>query len=69
MTKAATRSITVRLRRPEALRRIMRQRRLRTQSDVINTLIAEEVERLRSWKALEESAGAADRDGFDDRLL
>jgi hypothetical protein len=67
-SSGATRPITVRV-HPDALRRIMRKRRLRTQSDAINTLIAEEDERLRAWKVLVDSANVAARDDFDDRLL
>jgi hypothetical protein len=51
------------------LRKIMRGRHLRTQSATINTLIAEEAERLRALAVLNETAASADPDDFDDRLL
>ena len=63
-----TTPVTVRVRR-SALREIMRKRRWNTQSDAINTLIAEEQERQRAWAALKATAGSAGRNDFNDRLL
>jgi hypothetical protein len=47
----------------------MRARRLPTQSELINTLLEEEEERLRSERVLRETAGTARGSDFDDRLL
>lgn len=61
-------AITVRL--PAArVRQLMRARRSATQSELINTLLAEEEERLSSQKVLRETAGVARASDFDDRLL
>jgi hypothetical protein len=61
-------ALTVRI--PEArLRRLMRARRAKTQSELINTLLAEEEERLRSHQVLYETAGTVKRSSVDDRLL
>src|SRR2546423_1318616 len=46
-------AVTVRI-PPERLRRVMKARGLKTQSEVLNTLLEEEEERLRSHRALEE---------------
>jgi hypothetical protein len=48
------------------LRQLMRARKVKTQSELINTLLAEEEERLRSHKALRETAGRIKRSHFDD---
>ena len=65
MVKAA---ITVRV--PAArVRQLMRARRITTQSELINTLLAEEQERLSSQRVLRDTAGVAGRSDFDDRLL
>lgn len=68
MVAKSSKPITVRV-DPAALHRIMRTRRLRTQSEAINTLIAEEGERLRAWAALDATVEIARRGDFDDRLL
>jgi hypothetical protein len=61
-----TKAVTVRVRISD-LRKVMRSRRLTSQSGVINALIAEEAERLRALAVLEETAGTGG--DFDDRLL
>jgi hypothetical protein len=61
-------AITVRV--PESrVRGLMRARKLATQTELINTLLEEEEERIRSERALRETAGSVSRAGFDDRLL
>lgn len=62
------RPITVRVAEAR-LRRLMRARKVATQSELINTLLAEEEERLRSHVVLRETAGSARSGDFDDRLL
>ena len=52
---AANRAITVRVSEAR-LRKLMRARRVATQSELINTLVAEEEERLRSYAVLRETA-------------
>jgi len=47
----------------------MRARRVATQSELINTLLAEEEERLRSHAVLRETAGTARTRDVDDHLL
>jgi hypothetical protein len=57
---------------PERLQRVMKARGLKTQSEVPNALLEEEEEeeeRLRSHRALEETAGTARARDLDDRLL
>lgn len=66
--KAMTKAITVRVQLKD-LRKIMRGRHLQTQSAAINTLIAEEAERLHALSVLDETAGSAGPRDFDDRLL
>lgn len=62
------RAITVRV--PEArLKQVMRARRIATQSELFNTLLEEEVEKMSARKALEASAGKLRAKDFDDRLL
>ncbi|HVO27117.1 MAG TPA: hypothetical protein VMW56_26195 [Candidatus Margulisiibacteriota bacterium] len=65
---AATRAITVRLSEVR-LRKLMRARKVATQSELINTLLAEEEERLRSHALLRETAGTVRAADVDDRLL
>ena len=65
---AARKAVTVRVSEPR-LRRLMRARKARTQSDLINTLLAEEEERLRSHGVLRATAGTATRGELDGRLL
>ena len=60
--------MTVRV--PEAtLRKVMRGRKAETQSQLINTLLAEEEERLEAERVLRETTGVASGVDFDDRLL
>ncbi len=60
--------LTVRI--PEArLRKLMKARKAKTQSELINTLLAEEEERLRSHKVLRDTAGTVTPSSIDDRLL
>jgi len=62
------RAITVRA--VEArLQQVMRERRIATQSELFNTLLDEEVEKITSRKALELAAGKLGAKDFDDRLL
>jgi hypothetical protein len=65
---AATRAITVRLSEVR-LRKLMRARKVATQSELINTLLAEEEERLRSHALLRETAGTVRAADVNDRLL
>ena len=64
---AAKRTVTVRVSEAR-LRKLMRARRVATQSELINTLLAEEEERLRSHAVLRENAGTARTRDSDDRL-
>ncbi|TMA44597.1 MAG: type II toxin-antitoxin system HicB family antitoxin [Deltaproteobacteria bacterium] len=65
---AASKAITVRV--PLArLRKLMRARKAATQSELINSLLAEEEERLRSHGVLRETAGTARASEIRDRLL
>ena len=64
----AKRGITIRVAETR-LRKLMRARRMRTQSDLINTLLAEEEERLRSHAVLRETAGTVRSGDVHDRLL
>ncbi|MBI2964443.1 MAG: hypothetical protein HYY35_11870 [Deltaproteobacteria bacterium] len=64
----ATKAVSVRI--PEAkLRRVMRQRRMKSRSELIKTLIDEEDERIRSHQAHQRIFGSGRRVEFDDRLL
>ena len=40
-----------------------------TQSEILRMLIDNELERVRSWKAMDELYGIAKPESFDDRLL
>ncbi|TMB13565.1 MAG: hypothetical protein E6J71_22500 [Deltaproteobacteria bacterium] len=64
---AANRTVTVRVSEAR-LRKLMRARRVATQSELINTLLAEEEGRLRSHAVLRETAGTARTRDVDDRL-
>jgi len=65
---AARKALTVRI--PEArLRKLRRARKVKTQSELINTLLAEEEERLRSHQVLRDTAGTVKPADIDDRLL
>jgi len=65
---ARTKAVTVRV-AEQPFRRLMRARRAKTQSELINTLLAEEDERLRSHRALRTTTGTARPHELDDRLL
>lgn len=61
-------AITVRI--PETrLQRLMRARKAKSQSDLINTLLIEEEERLRSHRVLRGTEGTAKPSEIDDRFL
>ena len=65
---ARSKALTVRV--PEArLRNLMRARKAKTQSDLINTLLAEEEERLRSHQILRDTAGSLKPSEINDRFL
>lgn len=65
---AGSKAITIRI--PEArLRKLMRARKVKTQSDLINTLLAEEEERLHSHQILHATAGTLKPSEINDRLL
>ena len=51
------------------LRKLMRARGVKRQSDLINRLLQEEEERLESLAVLRRTAGTMRRADFDDRLL
>jgi predicted CopG family antitoxin len=51
------------------LRKLMRARGVKRQSDLINRLLEEEEERLESLSVLRRTAGTMQRSDFDDRLL
>ena len=51
------------------LRRIMRARGIKRQSDLIKRLLEEEEERLESLSVLRATAATVRRSEFDDRLL
>jgi hypothetical protein len=64
---ARSKALIVRI--PEArLRKLMRARKAKTQSDLINTLLAEEEERLHSHQILRDIAGALKPSKINDRL-
>jgi len=65
---AATRAVTVRISEAR-LRKLMRARRSTTQSELINTLLAEEEERVRSHAAVRATAGRLRASDVNDRLL
>jgi hypothetical protein len=63
-----TKAVTIRI--PEArLRKLMRVRKAKTQSALINMLLAEEEERLRSHKVIQDTAGTVDASDISDRLF
>ena len=65
---AGTKAITVRISEAR-LRRLMRVRKVATQSELINTLLAEEEERLRSHAVLRATARSVRAADVDGRLL
>lgn len=64
----ASRAITIRVSEAR-LRKVMRARKVATQSELINTLLAEEEERLRSHDLLCDTAGTVRSGDIDARLL
>ena len=64
----ANRAITVRISEAR-LRKLMRARKVATQSELINTLLAEEEERLASHAVLRGTARTVRAGDVDDRLL
>jgi len=62
------RAITVRVAEAQ-LKRVMRARKIATQSELINTLLDEEAEKIAARRALEATAGTAGSKDFDDRFL
>ena len=64
----ASRAVTVRISEAR-LRKVMRARRVATQSELINTLLAEEEERLRSHNLLRDTARTVRARDIDARLL
>jgi len=64
----ARRAITVRISEAR-LRKVMRARKVATQSELINTLLAEEEERLRSHNLLRDTASTVRPGDIDARLL
>ena len=65
---ATSRAITVRISEVR-LRKLMRARKAATQSELINTLLAEEEERLRSHALLRDTARTVRASDIDARLL
>ena len=65
---ATSRAITVRVSEVR-LRTLMRARKAATQSELINTLLAEEEERLRSHAVLRDTARTVRAADIDARLL
>ena len=61
-------SITVRVPTP-LLCKLMRARKVKIYSDLINTLLAEEEEQLRSHQTLRNTAGTVKSSSINDRLL
>jgi hypothetical protein len=67
-SRPVKKAVTVRVSEAQ-VRSLMRARRIGTQSGLINALLAEEAERLTSERALKETAGAAKKSDFNDRIL
>lgn len=65
---AGRKAVTVRIPQPR-LRQLMRARKVKSQSELINTLLEEEEERLKSHQVLRETQGKLKRSAVDDRLL
>jgi hypothetical protein len=65
---AGRKAVTVRIFQPR-LRNLMRARRCTSQSELINALLEEEEERLKSHRVLRETAGKLKRTQVNDRLL
>lgn len=65
---AGRKAVTVRI--PQhRLRELMRARKVESQSELINTLLAEEEERLKSHRVLRETQGRVKRSEIRDHLL
>lgn len=64
---AGSKAVTVQIPK-DCLRRLMRARKLKSQSDLINALLAEE-ERIKSHRARQETEGTAKPSEIHDRLL
>lgn len=65
---ARRKAVTIRLSLVQ-LRKLMRARRVATQSELIHRLLDEEEERLAAEAVLRETTGVAGKEDFDDRLL
>ena len=65
---AGRKAVTVRILQPR-LRNLMRARHCKSQSELINALLAEEEERLKSHRALRKTEGKLKRTQVNDRLL
>jgi hypothetical protein len=65
---AKNRSVSVRLFVSE-LTRLMRERRIKSQSELIQSLVSEDLERIRSHRAIREFVRRARVEDFDARLL
>ena len=65
---AERKAVTVRIIQPR-LRNLMRVRNCKSQSELINTLLAEEEERLKSHRVIRESARKLKRTQVNVRLL
>jgi hypothetical protein len=65
---AGRKAVTVRILQPR-LRQLMRARKCKSQSELIDVLLAEEEERLKSHKILRETQGKLERSDVNDRLL
>lgn len=65
---AGRKAVTVRILQPR-LRNLMRARHCKSQSELINALLAEEEERLKSHRVLRETGGKLKRTQVNDRLL
>jgi len=63
-----TKAVTVRISVP-LLRRLMKLRKAKTQSELINTLLAEEEERINSHRVLRATAGTVKPSSINDRLF
>jgi Arc/MetJ-type ribon-helix-helix transcriptional regulator len=64
----ARKAVTVRILQSR-LRHLMRARNYKSQSELINALLAEEEERLKSHRVLRETQGKLKRSEVNDRLL
>jgi hypothetical protein len=61
-------AVTVHIHVP-LLQRLMKLRKVKTQSELINTLLAEEEERMNSHSVLRATAGTVKASSFVNRLL